>query len=195
MRSGFSQQLSIHITPIQEVVIPLEKRDHMANLMAALQHLYMNKEWSVKVESLLDKVVNKSKNTTGRSGMSLWEIFVLAQTRLCLNISYDQLLSQANYHKLLRGILGVEPNDYTTGHQYSRQNIYDNVTLLDDQVIKQINELIVKMGHDVFKKKETAALRLKTDSFVLTFPPIIVYFMIVEGSVWKSLVSFVLNTP
>ena len=99
--------------------------------------------------------------------MNLWQVFVLAQTRLCMNISYDQLLDQANYHTLLRGVLGVQPNDYTTGHQYSRQNIVDNVSLLDNETIKQINDLIVEMGHSVFKKKEAKALRLKTDSFVV----------------------------
>jgi len=70
-----------------------------------------------------------------------------------MNLSFDQLLSQANYHQLLRGILGVHPSDYTLGHQYTRQNIYDNVSLLDDQTLQQINELIVKMGYDVFKKR------------------------------------------
>jgi len=167
MRSGFAQQLSINITPIEEVVIPFEKRDHLANLMAALQHLYQHKEWSQKVEAILYKAISKNKQATGRMGMNLWQVFVLAQTRLCMNISYDQLLSQANYHGLLRGVLGVEPNDYTTGHQYSRQNIVDNVSLLDNETIKQINDLIVEMGHHVFKKKEAEALRLKTDSFVV----------------------------
>jgi len=167
MRNGFSQQLSFNITPIEEVVIPLEKRDHLANLMSALQHLYQNKELCEKVEVILYKAIIKTKQATGRTGMNLWQIFVLAQTRLCMNISYDQLLSQANYHGLLRGILGVEPNDYTKGHQYSRQNIVDNVSLLNDELIKQINEVIVEMGHKIFKKKEAEALRLKTDSFVV----------------------------
>lgn len=167
MRRGFAQQLTINITPIDKVVIPKEKRDHLANLMAALQHLYCNKKYSNRVEAIIHKTVNKSRKHAGRTGLNLWEIFVLAQTRLCMNLSYDQLLSQANYHQLLRGILGVAPNDYTLGRQYSRQNIYDNVTLLDDQTLQQINELIVEMGHDVFKKKETTALRLKTDSFVV----------------------------
>ena len=154
MSRGFNQQLALNITPIEEVVVPNIKRDHLANLLMALQHLYRNKDWSQKTESILRKSINTSKKATGRTGMSLWEIFVLAQVRLCMNISYDILLSQANFHGLLRGILGVEPNDYTQGYQYSRQNIIDNVGLLDDDTMKQINDLIVEMGHDVFKKKK-----------------------------------------
>jgi len=167
MRRGFSQQLEINIVPIEEVSVPLIKRDHLANLLMALQHLYRNKEWSEKAEAILRKAINTSKKATGRNGMSLWEIFVLAQVRLCLNISYDTLLSEANFHGLLRGVLGVGTNDYTVGKQYSRQNIVDNVGLLSDDIIKEINDLIVEMGHDVFKKKETTALFLKTDSFVV----------------------------
>ena len=167
MRRGFSQQLAINIIAIGEVIIPQERRDHMANLLAALQHLYSHKKLGQEVEAILVKAISIGKCATGRTGMSLWEIFVLAQLRLCMNISYDQLLNLANFHKLLRGILGVEPNDYTTGRQYTFQNIYDNVTLIDDQTIKEINALIVEMGHEVFKKKEITALRLKTDSFVV----------------------------
>ena len=122
MREGFAQQLAFNITPISEVVIPKEKRDHMANLLAALQYLYAHPEWSSRAEALMRESFNKGKKATGRTGVGLWEIFVLAQIRLCLDTSYDELVNLANYHTLVRGILGVAPNDYTLGHQYSRQN-------------------------------------------------------------------------
>ena len=85
--------------------------------------------------------------------MSLWEIFVLAQVRLCLNISYDELHYRANYDSLLRGILGVLPTDFSLGKEYEYQNIYDNVGLLDEGLMRQINDVIVQVGHQVFKKK------------------------------------------
>src|SRR5699024_8609153 len=50
---------------------------------------------------------------------------------------------------------------------FSYQSILDNVGLLSDEAIKEINQVIVSFGHEVFKKKEEAALRLKTDSFVV----------------------------
>ena len=167
MRKGFSQQLAINITPIGEVVVPNLKRDHMVNLLASLQHLYKDKNLSEKVESILRKSINTKKKAVGRTGLSLWEIFVFGQLRLCMNTSYDQLLNLGNFHHLLRGILGVGTTDYTPGKAYTRQSIYDNVTLLDNEAIRQINEQIVEMGHGVFKKKEAEALRLKTDSFVV----------------------------
>jgi hypothetical protein len=99
--------------------------------------------------------------------MGLWEIFVLGQVRLCMNTSYDQLHYMANYDTLLRGVPGVLPTDFTLGREYGYQNIYDNVTLLDDGLLTEINDVIVQAGHRVFKKKEKDALRLKTDSFVV----------------------------
>lgn len=139
----------------------------MAALVEALQYIYVNPEWNERIFNLLDEKLLKGKKKTGRSGMSLWELFVLGQVRLCMNISYDELHYQANYDTLLRGILGVLPTDYSLGKQYEYQNIYDNVTLLDEELLKEINDVIVAVGHQVFKKKESAALRLKTDSFVV----------------------------
>ncbi len=43
----------------------------------------------------------------------------------------------------------------------------DKIFLLDDETVGELNELIVELGHGVFKKKEEEALRLKTDSFMV----------------------------
>lgn len=167
MRKRFEAQLSLGCTPIHEVKIPPKTKNHMVALAAAIQYIYVNPEWNGKIFSLLSEKISKKKKATGRNGMSLWEIFVLGQVRLCMNIGYDELHYRANYDNLLRGLLGVLPTDFTHGREYEYQNIYDNVRLLDDELLKQINDVIVSVGHEVFKKKESAALRLKTDSFVV----------------------------
>ena len=79
--------------------------------------------------------------------MDLWSIFVLFQVRLCLNLSYDVLHDLANNHHNMRCLMGVEK-----GFGYERidveyQNIYDNVTLLSDQMVWELNQLIVDFGH------------------------------------------------
>jgi hypothetical protein len=48
------------------------------------------------------------KKQTGRNGLNLWQIFVLAQFRLALNIDYDRLHHIANYDSQLRQLLGIE---------------------------------------------------------------------------------------
>ena len=167
MRQRFEAQLTLGCTPIEEVKIPTKTRSHLAALLAALQYIYLTPEWNRRIFGLLSEQLLKGKQKTGRPGMSLWELFVLGQVRLCMNLSYDELHHQANYDALLRGIMGVLPSDYSLGKQYQYQQIYDNVKLLDDTLLRQLNAVIVQVGHQVFKKKEGAALRLKIDSFVV----------------------------
>lgn len=159
--------MTLGCTPIDQVEIPTKTRAHMAALMEALQYIYTHPEWNRRIFDLLSEKVCPATKQTGRRGMSLWEMFVLGQVRHCLNCSYDELHYRANYDTLLRGILGVLPTDFSTGTQYEYQTIYDNVGLLDEELLARINEVIVEVGHQVFKKKEDDALRLKTDSFVV----------------------------
>ena len=162
MPKGFEVQLSLGCTPIEEVKIPTKTRSHMVALVEALQYIYVRPEWNNRIFDLLSEKLLEGKQKTGRNGMSLWEVFVLAQVRLCMNISYDQLHYQANYDALLRGMLGVLPTDYSIGKQYGCQNIYDNVKLVDDELLKDINQVIVEVGHEVFKKKRRGCFALKS---------------------------------
>jgi len=166
MRKQFESQLTLGTTPINEVEIPRRTVHHIVAVVAALQHIYITPKWNERVFKLLSDKRLKNKKETGREGMSLWEMFVLAQIRLADNSSYEDLHHKANYDALIRGVLGVLPTDFSLGKQYSYQNIYDNVTLIDDELLIKINALIVEVGHEVFKKKESTPLRLKTDSFV-----------------------------
>lgn len=167
MREGFEYQTRAGIIPIKEVKIPSNTNSHMAALMAALQYIFITPEWNERIETLLSAKVLEGKLETGRMGMSLWEVFVLCQVRLCMKLTFDELHHMANYDLMLRGILGVLPIDVLSGIQYEYQTIYDNTHLLDDESLKEINDLIVAVGHEVFKKKESDALRLKTDSYVI----------------------------
>lgn len=99
--------------------------------------------------------------------MNLWQIFVMAQFRMCLNLDYDRLHTMCNLDMQLRQLMGIALEFQYEAEEISYQNIVDNLSLLDDQTIREINEVIVEMGHEVFKKKEVEALRLKTDSFVV----------------------------
>lgn len=166
MRDRFDKQPELFLCDIETAEIPEKCRDAMVGLMAALLAIYSNKKYLNKVLSLLDKSLPKKKST-GPTGLSLWQIFVLAQCRLCLNISYDRLHYLVNHDQLLRHILGIRSSHHSNHITWEYQRIYDNVTLLSDEVIKKVNEVVVEFGHEVFKKKETEALRLKTDSYVV----------------------------
>ena len=170
MRKKFEQQLSLGIIPISEVKIREKSRHQLAPLLKALQYIFVTPELNSKVFTILEEHVMKNKKRTGRNGMSLWEIFVLSLTRLNLNIDYDFLLDQANNHRELRGIMGVDRSDFKEGKEYHDQTLRDNVSLLDEEVLRQLNEVIVEASHGVIKKNEgveVLELYTKVDSYVV----------------------------
>lgn len=167
MRQLFELQYSLGQQTIERMEINLKCRGAFPKLALALQKIFITPEYNTKIFSILEDTILKGKNKTGRSGMNLWQIFVLAQTRLCLNLSYDSLHDLANCHTTLRQLLGIDERFGFNKIEIEYQNIVDNVNLLDDKTMEKINDVIVEMGHGVFKKKETAALHLKTDSFVV----------------------------
>lgn len=167
MRKRFEQQYSLGIIKIEDTKIDLQSRTAFTKLLLALKRLYITPEYNNQIFNMLDKAIILPKKKTGRKGMNLWQIFVLAQTRMTKNISYDELHELANNHKSLRQILGIETTWEFENIELKYQNIVDNVKLIDDSTLIEINNIIVEMGHDVFKKKEAEALHLKTDSFVV----------------------------
>ncbi len=168
MRKRFEQQITIGRLLIQDTEIPTARRSGaLPGLCAALKEIFITPKWNNKVFEVLEEAVLCKNNHTGRPGMDLWQIFVLSQVRLCQNISYDELHHIANYDGLVRQILGIESDFGFEKQKISHQNIIDNLSLLSDETVREINSIIVEFGHEVFKKKEAAALRLKTDSFVV----------------------------
>src|SRR5674476_372761 len=153
MRKRFEPQLIIGQLPISETPVPLKSRDSLPQLIVSLKEIFTNDEWNGKVFTILENKITAKKEKTGRPGMDLWQIFVLAQVRLCLNIGYDRLHYIANYDKLIRQLIGVETEFGCEKKEFEYQNILDNVSLLDDKTVRELNEVIIDFGHNVFKKK------------------------------------------
>jgi hypothetical protein len=126
-----------------------------------MKEIFITPEWNEKVFEILEAKITEGKKRTGRPGMDLWQIFVLSQVRLCQNISYEELYHISNYDSLIRQIMGVESEFGYEKYEFEYQNIIDNVSLLDDQTIRELNQVIVEFGHDVFKKKRGGSIMLK----------------------------------
>ena len=168
MRKRFEQQLVIGCLLIEETPVPIAKRNGaLPALFASLKKIYCDSKWNKRVFEIIEAKMPLTNKNTGRPGLTLWQIFVLAQVRLCQNISYDDLHFITNSNSLLRQLLGIETESGFEKISIGYQRIIDNVRLLDNKMVKELNDLIVEMGHDVFKKKDDTALRLKTDSFVV----------------------------
>jgi IS5 family transposase len=184
MRKRFEQQLSFGTLPINSLVVNPKSRDAPTKIALALLALYNMPSFNEELFDILERKILRNKKQTGRPGMDLWQIFVMAQFRVGLNLSYDRLQHMCEYDSMLRTLLGIESSRFTEEKiQFSYQNILDNVGLLDDDLLKDINTLIVKFGTDVFKKKEES-LSLKTDSYVVESN---VHFPTDYNLLWDSL--------
>lgn len=170
MRQRFEQQLDFGILPISEIKIPVKSRDEMPPTVRALQHIFMTPELNEKIFSLLEESICKGKKKTGRKGMDLWHILVLAVVRHATDTNWDRLQMMANYDMFVRQIMGVHSTRFGSAEvSFEYQNILDNVSLITEDLLYRINEIVVEAGQQLLKKKESEAveLRLKTDSYVL----------------------------
>ncbi|MBC7382530.1 MAG: ISNCY family transposase [Bacteroidia bacterium] len=170
MRKRFEQQLIIGATPISETKFPLRSRDELPPVLKALHYIFITPELNNAVFNLLEDRITNKKKKTGRTGMDLWQILVLATVRHTLDTNWDRLEHVANYDNLVRQILGVYTSDYgVLGFEFGYQTIIDNVSLIDEELLFEINDIVVKHGQLLLKKreKEELELRLKTDSFAL----------------------------
>lgn len=167
MRKRFEQQYQLGVKPISEAPVLQKSRDDVPALIVTLLKIYNTPEYNTQIFSILEGKILKGKKKTGRNGLNLWQIFVLAQFRLTLNIDYDRLHYMVNSDSTLRQLLGIETETGFERIEIGYQRIIDNVHLLDNETLVKINDVIVKLGHKVFKKKEAAALHLKTDSYAV----------------------------
>jgi transposase, IS5 family len=169
MRQRFEQQMNLRTVAIADVKFPLKSRDELPPVLKALQYIFITPELNEKVFELLEEKICKDKKQTGRKGMDLWHILVLAVVRHTLGTNWDRLEHLANYDELVRRIMGVHATAFieVDKPEFAYQSILDNVQLIDEPLLQQINLLIVEAGHSLLKKKEEQELRLKTDSYAL----------------------------
>lgn len=91
MRQRFEQQTTLGIRPISEVKLPLKSRDELPAVLLGLQYIFLTSEVNEKIFSLLESKITATKKKTGRKGMDLWHILVLAVVRQALDTNWDRL--------------------------------------------------------------------------------------------------------
>ncbi len=83
--------------------------------------------------------------------------------------NWDTLETWANHHELVRRVMGVHATAFIEDEkiEFAYQTILDNVSLVNEALLYEINQLIVDAGHKLIKKKDDEALKLKTDSYAV----------------------------
>jgi IS5 family transposase len=150
--------------PIAEVKLNLDCRDELIPILRALQHLYENAALRRKLLALVGQDVNGSTDRKrGRRGMTYWEITVLAAARLGCNVDYDKLQDLAENHRRMRQIMGI--GDWQEEEvDFDWRRIEDNLNKLQPETLRQINEVIVKAGHE---QQPQAIESVRGDTFVV----------------------------
>ena len=151
---------------ISEIKINLKSRDDIPPLLLGLQHIYTNLDLRDAVFGILEEdILIDIDPQNGRPGMDLWTILVLGVLRVNLNWDYDRLEEMANNHKTIRKMLGH--GSFSDDYEYKLQTLKDNVHLLTPEIVEKINQVVVRTGHSLVKKKEGEKLNGRCDSFVV----------------------------
>jgi len=165
MRVIKKAQMKLGEVDISEIKIDSKSRDDIPQILRGIQYLYTDEEIRKRLFKALERAMPPDiDNTNGRPGMDLWKIFVLGVLRLNLNCDYDRLQSLANNYKTIREMLGH--GDFEEEY-YQLQTLKDNVRLLTPEVLAEINQAVVESGHELLKKKGTAVLAARCDSFAV----------------------------
>lgn len=169
MRKRFNANPELGMRPIEETPVQEKSRDSLQSIVRVLRALYRDKTHLDKALRIIEERVSKRKKNTGRFGLNFWQIFVLAEFRMGLDISYDRLQSMTFSDSVLRQLLGIETIGEAAFQDkiiFERKRIINNVKLLTDGDLKKINSIIVNFGHEeVFGINKESGLNLKTDSF------------------------------
>ena len=166
MRQARNPQMTLGEIDIASIRFNEKCRDDIPRVLRGLQYIYINEPVREEIFGLLEAHIQPTVDkTTGRPGMNDWTILVMGVLRLGMNWDYDALHEQVNEHGTIRQMLG-HVDDFGK-HEYQLQTIKDNVKLFKPELLDKINEVVVKAGHALVKKKEDAPLKGRVDSFVV----------------------------
>lgn len=152
MRKVVDSQLKFGEVNIAEIEFDLRSRDEIPKLLMGLQHVYCTPELRQEIFGILERLIpSKTDSNKGRPGMNLWKILVLGTIRLNCNWDYDKVKEMADNHIKLRQMLGhgIEDEDTT----YALQTLRDNISLFTPEALDEINQVVVKAGHQLKGKK------------------------------------------
>ena len=131
---------------IEEIQIDVKSREDIPAVLLGLQELYLNESLRTAIFELLEERFGEDCNLeVGRLGMDLWTVLVLAVLKQGLGCDFDRLHEHANTHVVLRQLLGTGEFDPM---KYSCDQILRNVSLLDEDTLRAINELVVRYSQD-----------------------------------------------
>lgn len=164
MRKIINRQLKIDERNIAKIKSDPRSRDEIPELLIGLQYIYCNAGIREKVFDISERAIPEGTDPkNGRPGMELRKILISGTLRLNCNRDYDKVKEIADNHLRVREMMGHCRSEDSF---YPLQTIKDNVSLLTPEIPDEINQIVVKAGHNPVKKNGEG-LRGKCDSFVV----------------------------
>ena len=150
MRKRFDVQLSLGATPIEDIQM-IRSRSSLTAVLGALQWIYSTPKVHEAIFKLLETKLSAKQQKLGRQGMDLWTILVLGVVRLNENLSYDRLHYTSNCDLLVRSLIGIDQWD--EDRKFSLTSLKENISILTDDVLAEVNQIVAKHGADILQKK------------------------------------------
>jgi len=164
MRKNHIAQLTLIQSQSEETLGAHVTRDDIDAFVRCMEEIFSNKPLRDEIMALLKKALALPEHQ-GRPGMDYWTLFVLATLRLVIDCDYDRLQNLANQHRQLRLLLGHGDLDWNACYKLS--TIKANITLLTEEVLMQINQLVVRYGQRVVHPySQDRLIQARCDSFV-----------------------------
>jgi transposase, IS5 family len=167
MRVVHNNQMYLGEVDISKIQFDPKSRDDIPKILKGLHYIYTTPEIREAIFAILEQeIAPKTDKKNGRPGMDLWNILVMGVLRLGLNCDYDRLHYLVNGDRTIRRMLGHADDFFEELFQYNLQTVKDNVRLLTPELLDKINQVVVKAGHGLLKKKDEP-LKARADSFVV----------------------------
>ncbi|MXW32162.1 MAG: ISNCY family transposase [Rhodothermaceae bacterium] len=161
MRKTFDFQYSIDRVLMQEIELNPNRRDVIERYLYGLREVFLTPWSRPRLLALLETYRPEVRKNRGRTGMDVWCILVLAGLKQTLDCSYDLLAFLANRAGVIRQMMGHADTDPT---QSTRSRIHANVSALDPQLLVEVNQLVVKLGHRMVGQPQGEPLKCRCDS-------------------------------
>ena len=148
---------------VEDMWVNPRPRDDISKLLGCLREPYLDVALREEVFRLLEDRLGSS-GTGGSPEFSLWTLLVLGLLKRRLGCDFDRLHERATTHVVVRQLLGYSEFD---SMKYSCAQILRNVSLLDEDALRAINELVVR--HDQHLRGHEPGERLsgRCNSFVV----------------------------
>ena len=184
MRVAKNNVLSLGQIDIDDVDPNPRSRDDIPAVLQGIQFLHRDKDLLQTIPHLLIGHLFRSEESKddspgapgngnrnrinpdlGRPGMSLWSILVLAILKQALNCDYDRLHELACKHLDVRRMMGL--SDLFDQDKFSYRTILRNVSLFTPALLEEINQVVVRAGHELQGLGPGHPLQARCDSFVV----------------------------